>query len=244
MLIAPLVVAIATMIERRLGPSAGGWVAALPIGFTVAVVAVMLDSGGHAAAELALSAAAHVPEQLCFAVVFALVMTRRGLRDGFLAGAATYVATAFVLAPVPPGLLIAASLPAFHLAARAIEDGRPRPGSPPRRITTAMMCAGSAVVVALAVMTSRLVDPATAGAVAAFPTVTSTLVVAVAARDGARAGAHVCAGLTRSLPCYLTFCLVLVVAEPRVGLLAVAAALLGCTVAGGLTWRTVPLPAA
>ena len=57
MLIAPVVVAIATTIERRLGPSAGGWVAALPIGFTVAVAAVMLDSGGHAAAELALSAA-------------------------------------------------------------------------------------------------------------------------------------------------------------------------------------------
>jgi hypothetical protein len=77
--------------------------------------------------------------------------------------------------------------------------------------------------------------------VAAFPTVTTTLAVAVALHDGTRAGAHVCAGLARSLPCYLTFCLVVVAAEPRAGVLAVAIALAGCALAGGLTWRSVPL---
>jgi hypothetical protein len=107
-----------------------------------------------------------------------------------------------------------------------------------------MTCLASGVVVGAAVVVSRIADPAMAGAVAAFPTVTATLAVAVAVVDGRRAGAHVCAGLTRSLPCYLTFCLVVAAAEPRLGLLAVVVGLASCGVAGIVTWRSVPVPEA
>jgi hypothetical protein len=54
------------------------------------------------------------------------------------------------------------------------------------------------------------------------------------------AGAHALAGLIRSLPCYLTFCLVIALGAPLVGLPALALALLACLAAGHLTWRGVP----
>ena len=55
LLLAAVVMAAAALIERRLGPSAAGWVAALPIAFAVAVVAVSAGrrkpSGEHDGAE-------------------------------------------------------------------------------------------------------------------------------------------------------------------------------------------------
>jgi hypothetical protein len=240
-LLAPLIMALATMVERRLGPSAAGWVAALPVGFAVAVSAVTLDAGTRAASTMALSAATHVPGQLCFAVAFAAVLRRRGLAAGVTAGALAYVAVSLLLAPLPIALVLALALSALPLAPRLITAKRPQRGSPRPWSTTAMTCAAASVVVAVTVLTSRAAGPASAGALAAFPTVTTTLAVAVVARDGRRAGAHVCAGLTRGLPCYLTFCMVIVFAEPLIGLLAAIVAMLGCVVTGSATWRSVPL---
>jgi hypothetical protein len=241
MLLAPVMVASATMVERRLGPSAAGWLVALPVGFAIAEVAVGIDGGGRTASTMALSAAAHVPAQLCFAVVFAGVLTRRGLLVGLAAGAVAYLVASLVIAPLPALLAVALAIPAFCLAPRMIAASRPQVGSPRPWPTTAMTCVAASVVVAAAVLTSRVAGPAMAGAVAAFPTVTTTLAVAVVARDGCRAGAHVCVGLTRSLPCYLTFCVVVVATEPRVGLFATGVAVLGCAITCRLTWRSVPL---
>lgn len=69
----------------------------------------------------------------------------------------------------------------------------------------------------------------------------ATLTVAVARRHGRTAGAHAHAGLVRSLPCYITFCLVVAAGARTVGLPAIALALLACLTAGRLTWRAVPL---
>jgi hypothetical protein len=240
-LLAPLMMATATRVERRLGPSAAGWLVALPLGFAVAVVAVGIDAGGRAASTMALSAGAHVPGQLCFAVVFAGVLTRRGLLPGLAAGTLAYVAACLLLAPVPTVAAVALAIPAFRLAPRMIAANRPQPGSSRPWPTTAMTCAAASVVVAAAVLTSRVVGPAAAGALAAFPTVTTTLAVAVVARDGRWAGAHVCAGLTRSLPCYLTFCVLVVATEPPLGPLATVAGLMGCVGIGRCTWRSVPV---
>ena len=87
LLIAPVVMVAAALAERRLGPSAAGWVAALPVSFGVAMVAVALDSGDGPAATMALGAAAHVPAQVALAVVFAAVLMRSGLLAGLAAGA-------------------------------------------------------------------------------------------------------------------------------------------------------------
>jgi hypothetical protein len=239
--IAPLVMAAAALIERRLGPSAAGWVAALPVSLAVAVAAVTLDTGEHAATAMALSAATHVPAQVMFAAAFAAVLKRRGLLLGAMAGTLAYLTCAVALAPLPDVVALLAAVALLAGAPRLIGASRPRPGSPRRWSTTIMTCAAASFIVGAAVLTSRLAGPAAAGAVAAFPTMTMTLVVAVVARGGSTAGAQVLLGLVRSLPCYLTFCLVIVVAVPSLGLPALAMALLGCAAACRLTWRGLPL---
>jgi hypothetical protein len=233
--------AAATIVERRLGPSAAGWVAALPIAIAVAVVAVTLDAGTGRAAAMALSVAEHVPAQVVFGLVFAGVLPHRGLVPGVVAGVLAYAACCVVLADVPGGLAVVSAVLALALAPRVMTAGRPRSTSPRPWTTTALTCAASSLVVGATLITSRLAGPTVVGAVAAFPTVSTTLAVVIVARDGAPAGAHALTGLVRSLPCYLTFCLIAGLAVPAAGLAAVPAALLGAVATAGMTWRGVPV---
>jgi hypothetical protein len=97
------------------------------------------------------------------------------------------------------------------------------------------------VIVSAAVATSRLAGPEAAGAVAAFPTMCTTLALTVVTRDGRLAGAHALTGLVRSLPCYLAFCLVVAFGAPSAGAAAVVLGLLACVAIAGATWRGVPV---
>lgn len=241
LLIAPILMAVATLAERRLGPSAAGWLAALPVSFAVVAAAVAIAAGDSTARTMALSAATHVPAQIVFAVVFAAVLTRRGVLLGAAAGALAYVACSLIVTDIPSMLAVALAVPALALAPGLMAVGRPRVSSPGHWTTTLTTCVASAIVVGSALLTISCVGPVAAGAVAAFPTLSATLAVVIVHRDGPSAGAHALGGLVRSLPCYLTFCLVVVLAAPSVGLPAIALALLACLATGHLTWRTVPL---
>jgi hypothetical protein len=241
LLVAPLVMVVAAQVERRLGPSAAGWLAALPISFTVAILAVTVDAGAETAGAMALSAATHVPAQIAFGIVFAAVLVRRGLVLGAAAGTLAYAAGALALTGVPAALAVLGALPLLALAPRLMAAGGPRPASPRRWPATALSCVGAVVVVAGAVLASRHAGPETAGALAAFPSVSMALAVTVIARDGRRAGAYALAGLVRSLPCYLAFCLVVALAVPAAGPAAVALGPLACVAAARATWRGVPV---
>ncbi|HEY3188285.1 MAG TPA: hypothetical protein VGJ70_12480 [Solirubrobacteraceae bacterium] len=241
LILAPLVMAAAALIERRLGPSAAGWVAALPIAFSVAVVAVSLDAGSRPAGTMALSAATHVPAQVVFGVVFAGVLMRRGVMFGATAGTAAYVASSVLIADVPAALAVASAMPVLAFAPRFMVAGRPWPGSRRRWSTTALSCVAASAIVGAAVVTSRVGGPEAAGAVAAFPTISTILTLTVVTRDGRAAGAHALTGLVRSLPCYLTFCLVVACTAPSAGVAAVALGLLACLAAARATWRGVPV---
>ena len=148
--------AAAVLIERRLGPSAAGWVAALPVSFAVAVVAVTLDAGTGTASALALSAATHVPAQVMFGIVFAAVLTRRGLAHGTVAGAFAYVGASIVLGGAPVALVAVSAIPVLALAPRLMPDPRPRLGLPRRWQTTALTCASASFIVGVTAVTSRL----------------------------------------------------------------------------------------
>jgi hypothetical protein len=241
LLLAPAVMAVATLIERRLGAAAAGWVAALPMGFAVAVIAVTLDAGAGPASAMALSAAAHVPAQVVFAVAFAGVLPHRGLIAGAGAGTLAYVACSVALAGAPSALMVAVAIPALAFAPLLMTVERARAGSPRRWPVTVITCAVASAIVGTAIVTTRLAGPEVAGAVAAFPTMSTALAVAVVTRDGAPAGASALAGLVRSLPCYLAFCLVVVLTAPPFGLAATALGLLACGAAAVTTWRAVPV---
>ena len=136
---------------------------------------------------------------------------------------------------------MALALPALAFSPRLMPEGRPHPASPRRWPATVPACAAASVIVGAAVLTSRVAGPGVAGAVAAFPTMSTTLAVVVVTRDGALAGAHGLTGLVRSLPCYLTFCVVVALVSPTAGPAAIAIGLLGCLAAARATWRAVPV---
>jgi hypothetical protein len=243
LLIAPVVMAAAVLTERRLGPSAAGWVVALPVSFAVAVVAVTMDAGTETSRTMALSAATHVPAQVAFGIAFAAVLVRRGLALGTVAGTLAYVVSSIVVAGVPEELVVVSAIPVLGLAPRLMTDTRPRIGSRRRSSTMVLTCATASLIVGAAVITSRLAGPEAAGAVLAFPTMSALLAVTIAIRDGRHAGAHALTGLVRSLPCYLAFGVVLILAAPSIGVAGIALGVLACAAAARATWRAVPVAA-
>jgi hypothetical protein len=169
------------------------------------------------------------------------VLARRDLLAGAAAGTLAYLVCALGLAHVPNLLAVAVAVPALAFAPRLINAPPPRAASSQRWATTALTCVAAAVVVGGAVFTQRLAGPLLAGAVAAFPTMTVTLAVAVAARVGSAAAAQVLVGLVRSLPCFMTFCLVVALLASVMGLSAIPLALLARLGVVRLTWRNVPV---
>jgi hypothetical protein len=229
------------VIARRLGPSAGGWAAALPVALAVAVAAVGARSGMPTAAAVALSAAGHVGAQVLFAVVFAAALRRRGLAAGALAGTAAYAAASLALAGAPPVLGVALGCAALLAGPRLIPAERSRPASVTRWPATAAVCLAAAGVVTTALLATRFAGPELAGTLTAFPTTCLTLTTFAVALDGRAAGAGTLLGLVRSLPCYLVFCLVTAVTATVAGPASVAAGLLACLATAAVTWRRVPL---
>ena len=239
-LVAPALMAVATAVERRLGSSAAGWVAALPVSLGVAVIAVAADSGVGVASAMALSAAAHVFAQVVFGIVFAAVVVRRGLVLGGAAGTAAYLVCSLALTHLPNVVAVFLAIPALVAAPRLIPAGAPVASSTRGWRSVATSCAASMVIVAAAVVTARLAGPVIAGAVTAFPTMSTALAVMIATRRNSSAAASALLGLVRSLPCYLTFGVVFTVLESTLGLSAIALALLGCLAAAHMTWTRVP----
>ena len=238
-LIAAAVMAGAVCVERRIGPAAGGWVTALPISFAVTLVVVSLTAGGGATAQIALSAAEHVPAQVIFAVMFAAVLERYGLLAGVITGSLGYVAVSACLMWLPGAVCISLGILALALTPPLfpIRDGvvkRPRHWS-----AMVLTCAAGSVVVLAAVLSTRVAGPAIGGAVAAFPTLSGTLTAAVTVGAGRRAGAAVLLGLVRSLPCYLAFCLVVALTARSTGVASIALAALVAIAAATANWRLV-----
>jgi hypothetical protein len=126
---------------------------------------------------MALSAAAHVPAQVVFGVVFAGVLVRRGLVVDAAAGSLAYAACSIAVAHAPATLAVSCAILVLALAPRVMAGGQPGPGSPRRWPTTALTCAAASLIVGGALVTSRLAGAEAAGAVAAFPTMCTTLAV-------------------------------------------------------------------
>ncbi len=244
-LLAPAVIFLASSVERRLGAAAAGWTAALPVAFAVAVLAVRLDAGNRAAAAMALSAASHVPAQIAFAASFAVALRHRRLPASALAATAGYTAASLLLAMIPPDARLAAAIIALRIGPTLITQPPAPLSTTPRGSNgdTTLSCLAAGLIVTATTLTSRIAGPVAAGTIAAFPTMSATLAISIALRSRQPAAINALQGLTRSLPCYLTFALVIALTAPTLPLLASGAiALVACTATGRLTWRTLPRP--
>ena len=238
-LVAPLLMFIVMWAEQRRGATTGGWVAALPVSLPISVVTVAVDSGPRVADRLVWSVAGHVAAQVLFAAAFAAILHRAGFFRGLLAGTAAYGGLSVVLLALPVPAAAALAALALFFAPRFVPTYGSPGASPRHPAVNALTCLGASVVVAAGVLGSRAAGPAVGGALAAFPTMSTLLALIVARRAGNSAGADALAGLVRSLPCYLAFCLCAAITMPAIGTLGIPLALVACLAIGRLTWRSL-----
>ena len=239
-LVTPGVMVLASAAERRLGASAAGWIAALPMSLTVVIAALTLESGPKAG-DVAFSAAAHVSAQVLLAVVAGRLLQRRGFALAATAGFVTYAGYSVISPNVPPILAVATAIPMLAAAPRLLPTSTPRPGSRRGPALTALMCGAGLVLVVGALLAARTAGPDLAGAVGAFPSVSLTLTAAVTWSSGRAAGTQVLVGLVRGLPGYLAFCVTAALLAEPAGLLALPISMAACALTGGVTWRRVTI---
>ena len=252
LLLAPLLMAVATVLERRIGPAVAGWVGAAPVIIVIALFAVSADLGPGAAALLAGGAAEHVVAQVAYAAAFALLVRRLGTVVGLSAGVGAFVLVSLALALLPQGQLPAAA--AVVAGVVALLTGRwllptvPRARAPrtaPRsgpgdsagdpeargghRVGPVIAARGAVALVAVGVVVTvaHLAGPGAAGLVSAFPTFSTALALLVARDLGTPGVAAVLTGTVQALPAYLVFCVTVWLAAPAMGI--------GAAVALGLT---------
>lgn len=240
--IAVVTMLLAQRVERRLGAAAAGWIAALPISMTVAGATVAVTQSPADASGIALSAAGHVGPMMAYAVVFVLAAVRIGAIWGVVAAAVVYAVASLAVMSIASPIRIGLGFVAIALAT-VFMSRQPRASATGQVASTVqqiMALASAATIVGLITFTNQLAGPDLAGAIGAFPTMSTTIALFVAHRSGPRRACSVMSGLVRSIPVYVTYCLAFAFLVTRTSTLwALAAATCLALVVAMLTWRTV-----
>ena len=237
-----LLMLLATSVERRLGPVAGGWTTALPLGFAVTLATVALTAGPATAGTVAASAACHVPAQVIFGLLFGAALARWGLLAGGAAGTLGYLAATLALDRLPHDTALLLAVTALAGGTRLVNSENPRASRSRRPSATILVCLSAAAAVLGSTLASQACGPVIGGAVAAFPTMSGTLAVAVTAQASRREGADVLTGLVRSLPCFFTFALTIATCALHLGLWSFPIAAAAAVTVAGLTWHYTNTP--
>jgi hypothetical protein len=233
---------LATSVERRLGPVAGGWTTGLPLGFAVTLATLALTAGPATAGTVAASAACHVPAQVIFGLLFGAALARWGLLAGGVAGTLGYLATTLALDRLPQDAAVLLALTALAGGTRLVTSENPRASRSRRPSATILVCLSAAVAVLGSTLASQAGGPVIGGAVAAFPTMSGTLAVAVTAQASRREGADVLTGLVRSLPCFFTFALTIAICARHLGLWSFPIAAIAAVTVAALSWHYTNTP--
>jgi hypothetical protein len=240
--IAVLTMLLAQRLAERIGAAAAGWVAALPIAFGVASAAIAVTQNHTDASLIALSAAGHVAPMVAYAVAFVRLTTRLGAVRGFLLATVVYVAASVAVIPAPEIARIVIGVLAIVVAefSMARQPRAIRTGESPTRMQRMLSLGSAALVVAFITVANHYSGPGLAGAIGAFPTMSTTIALFIAHSSGVRHANSAMGGMVTSLPVYLTYCLVfaLLILHTTVWW-AVAGATALALVAACLTWRRV-----
>jgi uncharacterized protein DUF3147 len=217
--VAPALVAAATLAARSFGQRAGGVVSAFPAIVGPVLLVAALDHGAAFAAD----AANGTLLGLVALAGFALVYGRLAQRSGWPASLAAAWAVAGALGPGlaalavgPPAGLIAAAV-SLTVAARLLPrapDALPEAPAVPRWDLPLRMALTALLTVSLTAAANR-VGPVAGGMLAALPVLASVLAVFTHARYGAAAVAELLRGMLAGMAGFVAFCaLVAALAEP------------------------------
>jgi hypothetical protein len=225
LMIAPALVALATLVARRWGARAGGVVSAFPAIVGPVLLILALGHGRVFAARAADGTLLGLVSLAAFALAYGRVASARGWRASLLAGwaAAALAAPAAGLAGggagSPVGLLVAAgSLLIAHWglwagASTAVGVApAPRDGSiPVRMASAALLVAGLSVV-------SGLLGALVGGMLAALPVLACVLAVFTHREEGAAGAVALLRGMLAGMGSFVLFCQVIAVAVAPYGI--------------------------
>jgi hypothetical protein len=194
----PVVIASATLIARRFGPRAGGWLVGLPLTSGPVAVVLALQDGAAFVPGLAAGFLVGLVGQAAFALAYTRASVRGRGWPAALAGASVvYGCTAAALLALAPGhaVLAGSAVVALGIALRlapasgTVATARRARGDLPLRMG---VCSG--LVLAIATL-APLAGPSASGAVSSFPVLASLLTVFAHRHDGPAAAIAVCRGL-------------------------------------------------
>ncbi len=227
LIVTPLMILAASLVGRRWGAAAGGWLAGLPLTSGPVAVFLAVEHGSGFAAEASAGSLAGVVAQAGFCLAYAFAAPW-GWPAGLLAGAGAFAASALALqaGQFAPAILFALALGALVVTLRFLpRDFRaPAPTETPWWEIPARMALVTALVVAVTSFAS-LLGARASGIVATFPLIGAALGVFAHRAHGPRAGVAVLRGMASALFAFAIFFFVVSLAIPRVGIvLAFAAA--------------------
>jgi hypothetical protein len=230
--IAPLLLAAATLVARRSGPGAGGWLVGLPLTTGPVAIILVIQEGAPFVARLTTGSLAGAAAQAGFALAYARLCRReRAWPFALIAASAAFVATATALLaaqlwpPVLAACVLASLLLAWRLApaGEAVEPAGRAGGSLRLRMALA-----AALVVAITAL-APLVGPVLAGVVTCFPLIGALLAVFAQREQGPEAAIAVCRGLLVGLVSFAGFALVLMGLLARLPVVAAFAVAIAAT---------------
>jgi hypothetical protein len=220
LIVTPLMILAASLVGRRWGDAAGGWLVGLPLTSGPVAVFLAVEHGPGFAAEASAGSLAGVVAQAGFCLGYAFAAPR-GWPAGLLAGAGAFAASAVALqaGQLAPAILFALALVALVVTLRLLpRDFRPPgPAAAPWWEVPARMALVTALVVAVTSFAS-LLGARASGIVATFPLIGAALGVFAHRAHGPRAGVAVLRAMASALFAFAFFFFVVGLAIPRAGL--------------------------
>lgn len=211
-LLAPSLVACASLVGRRFGPRVAGWLIGFPIVAGPVLWFYAREQGNAFAAGAAAGTVLGVVSLCVFMLVYAWSAARRPWPSSLLLGWLGFVVTTFGLAratgsrPVPWPLALAAAFAALALTMRALPRPAARAAAPRPRYDLAMRLVATALLVLSLTGLAHVLGPALSGLFTPFPVATTILVVFAHREAGAGGVIAVYDGFIPSLFSFSSFC--------------------------------------
>lgn len=236
----PALIALITLAGRRWGAQVAGWLSAFPVVSGPILLFIALEQGPVFAAQAAVGTSSAVLCALTFGLVYAWAALRLAWPLAALLGFACYFLSVALLAWWAPPLPLSAVITTVSLllASRLYPQAElaPEAARPHSRADIPLRMIAAAVLVLLVTHFSARLGPRLSGLYAMFPVMASVLAVFSHRQQGAGFAVLLMRGMVLGYWGFATFCGVLALALPRLGIAgAFGAALAAAVTVQGLT---------
>jgi hypothetical protein len=203
-LLAPALIAAASLAGRRWGPAVSGWLVGLPLTSAPVTFLLALEHGPAFAAQVALGTLAGTASQVLFAIAYAWLARRHGSPLAFVGGSLTFAVSTALLAGlrVPLAVLASAVVVVLVLGLRAIpaprREARLATAPLPRWDLPARMVVAT-LIVGMLIGLAPVLGPRVTGLLSPFPVYAAILTIFAHRAQGGPTAIGVLRGLLAGL---------------------------------------------